>query len=121
MLSKILGDRTVMTGSVSKGRDKSKSLQMTGRPLMTADELKIMPKDTFIVTRTGVKPMKTMFRLFLMPQAAVRKVEYADKKFIEERIQQRYGKSKLPHLAPKAEKNRFKEALTNLKRGQENV
>lgn len=57
VLSKILGERTVMTGSVSHGKDKSKSLQMTGRPLMTADELKVMPKDTFIVTRTGIKPM----------------------------------------------------------------
>lgn len=53
-----------MTGSISQGRDKSKSLQMTGRPLMTPDELKIMPKDTFIVTRTGVKPMKTKLKLF---------------------------------------------------------
>lgn len=35
VLSKTLGDRTVMTGSVSHGRDKSKSLQMTGRPLMS--------------------------------------------------------------------------------------
>ena len=40
VLSKTLGDRTVMTGSISQGRDKSKSLQMTGRPLMTPDELK---------------------------------------------------------------------------------
>lgn len=35
VLSKTLGDRTVMTGSVSHGRDKPKSLQMTGRPLMS--------------------------------------------------------------------------------------
>ena len=85
VLSKTLGDRTVMTGSISQGRDKSKSLQMTGRPLMTPDELKIMPKDTFIVTRTGVKPMKTKLKLFFewgielnetypMRQAVVRKV-----------------------------------------------
>lgn len=86
-----------MTGSISQGRDKSKSLQMTGRPLMTPDELKIMPKDTFIVTRTGVKPMKTKLKLFFewgielnetypMRQAVVRKVHYANKKTIEEAI-----------------------------------
>lgn len=91
-----------MTGSISQGRDKSKSLQMTGRPLMTPDELKIMPKDTFIVTRTGVKPMKTKLRLFYewgielnetypMCQAVVRKVHYANKKTIEEAIAKKYG------------------------------
>lgn len=101
VLSKTLGDRTVMTGSISKGKDKSKSLQMTGRPLMTPDELKIMPKDTFIVTRTGVKPMKTILRLFFewgieleetyqMPKAIVRKVIYADKDFIEAMIDEKY-------------------------------
>ena len=126
VLSKILGDRTVMTGSISKGKDKSKSLQMTGRPLMTADELKVMPKDTFIVTRTGVKPMKTTFKLFFewgialdekyeMPQAVVRKVEYADKRFIEERIQQRYGEKK-GYTEPIPERDKFKEALKNLNR-----
>lgn len=101
VLSKTLGDRTVMTGSISQGKDKSKSLQMTGRPLMTPDELKIMPKDTFIVTRTGVKPMKTILRLFFkwgieleetyqMPKAVVRKVIYVDKNFIEAMIDEKY-------------------------------
>ncbi len=64
VLSKTLGERTVQTGSVSKGKDISKFLQMTGWALMTPEELKIMPKDTFIVTRTGVKPMKTVLWLF---------------------------------------------------------
>ena len=91
-----------MTGSISQGRDKSKSLQMTGRPLMTPDELKIMPKDTFIVTRTGVKPMKTKLKLFFewgielnktypMRKAVARKVHYANKKTIEEAIAKKYG------------------------------
>ncbi len=101
VLSKNLGERTVMTGSVSKGKDQSKSLQMTGRPLITPDELKSMPKDTFIVTRTGVNPMKTILRLFFLwgieldekydiPEAVVRKVSYADKRFIEKMIERRY-------------------------------
>ena len=102
ILSKTLGDRTVMTGSVSQGKDKSKSLQMTGRPLMTPDELKTMPKDTFIVTRTGVKPMKTKLHLFFewgielnekypLREAIVRKVVYADKNTIEKAILKKYG------------------------------
>ena len=102
VLSKTLGDRTVMTGSISQGKDKSKSLQMTGRPLMTPDELKTMPKDTFIVTRTGVKPMKTKLHLFFewgielnekypLREAVVRKVVYADKKTIEKAILKKYG------------------------------
>ena len=44
VLSKALGEQTVLSGSVSQGRDKSQSLQMIGRPLMTVDELKSMPK-----------------------------------------------------------------------------
>ncbi|OUQ56125.1 conjugal transfer protein TraG [Tyzzerella sp. An114] len=102
VLSKTLGDRTVMTGSISQGKDKSKSLQMTGRPLMTPDELKTMPKDTFIVTRTGVKPMKTKLHLFFewgielnekypLREAVVRKVVYANKKTIEKAILRKYG------------------------------
>ena len=48
ILSKSLGNRTVLTGSVSRGRnDPSQSLQMTERPLMTPDELKSLPKDSF--------------------------------------------------------------------------
>ena len=101
VLSKTLGDRTVMTGSISQGKDKSKSLQMTGRPLMTPDELKTMPKDTFIVTRTGVKPMKTKLHLFFewgielnekypLREAIVRKVVYADKNTIEKAILKKY-------------------------------
>ena len=43
----------------------SRSMQMMGRRLMTPDELKSMPKGTFITMKTGMHPMKTTFRLFL--------------------------------------------------------
>ena len=33
VLSKALGEQTVLSGSISNGRDKSQSLQMIGRPL----------------------------------------------------------------------------------------
>ena len=40
---------TVMSGSISRGKnDPSQSLQMMERPLMTPDELKSMPKGSFI-------------------------------------------------------------------------
>ncbi len=45
VLSKALGSRTVMSGSVSRSKnDPSQSLQMIERPLLTPDELKSMPK-----------------------------------------------------------------------------
>lgn len=54
ILSKALGNRTVMTGSVSRSKnDPSQSLQMIERPLMTPDELKSLPKGNFIVMKTG--------------------------------------------------------------------
>ena len=47
MLSKVPGNRTVMSGSISRGKnDPSQSLQMIERPLMTPDELKSIPKGT---------------------------------------------------------------------------
>ena len=56
-MSKALGNRTVLSGSVSRGKDKSQSLQMMERPLMSPDELKAMPKGQFIVMKTGMHPM----------------------------------------------------------------
>ena len=64
-ISKALGSRTVMSGSVSKSKgDPSESLQMMERPLMTSDELKTMPKGQFIVMKTGFYPMKVQLKLF---------------------------------------------------------
>ena len=91
VLSKALGSRTVMSGSISRGKDDtSQSLQMIERPLMTPDELKSIPKGHFIVMKTGTHPMQTRLRLFLewgitfgepyqVSQQAARKVYYASK------------------------------------------
>ena len=66
VLSKALGSRTVQVGSVSQSKhDPSRSLQMVERPLMTADELRSIPKGSFIVMKTGCHPMQTRLRLFL--------------------------------------------------------
>lgn len=90
-LSKALGNRTVLSGSVSKGKnDPSQSLQMIERPLMTADELKSLPKGNFVVMKTGTHPMQTKLKLFFdwgivfdelyaIPEHAVRKVAYASR------------------------------------------
>ena len=90
-LSKALGSRTVMSGSISRGKgEASQSLQMIERPLMTPDELKSIPKGHFIVMKTGIHPMQTRLRLFLewgitfgepykVPEKAARKVYYASK------------------------------------------
>ena len=65
-LSKALGSRTVMSGSISRGKDNpSQSLQMVERPLMTPDELKSMEKGDFIVMKTGVHPMKVHLKLLV--------------------------------------------------------
>ncbi|WP_331488180.1 VirD4-like conjugal transfer protein, CD1115 family [Chakrabartyella piscis] len=97
VLSKNLGERTVLSGSTSKGKEHSKSYQMVGRPLMSPDEIKAMPKDTFIVTRTGINPMKLTLKLFfewgivldqvyVPPKPVVRKVVYANEEEIRQRI-----------------------------------
>lgn len=65
VLSKALGSRTVMSGSVSRSKnDPSQSLQMIERPLMTPDELKSLSKGTFVVMKTGFYPMKVKLELF---------------------------------------------------------
>ena len=66
IVSRALGNRTVMTGSVSKGHENnSQSLQMTERPLMSPDELKSMKKGSFVVMRTGAHPFISKLKLFL--------------------------------------------------------
>ena len=95
VLSKALGNRTVLSGSISRGKnDPSQSLQMIERPLMTPDELKSIPKGHFIVMKTGTHPMRTRLRLFLewgitfgepysIPEKADRSVAYANKQELE--------------------------------------
>ena len=90
-MSKALGEQTILSGSVSKGKnDPSQTLQMIGRPLMTPDELKSIPKGRFVVMKTGTHPMQTRLRLFtewgikfekafVVPERVQRKVYYADR------------------------------------------
>lgn len=65
VMSENLGYKTVLSGSVSKGKkDPSQSLQMMQRPLLTTDELKSMEKGKFILMKTGKHPMKTKLKLY---------------------------------------------------------
>lgn len=98
-LSAALGSRTVLSGSVSQGKESSQSLQMMERPLMTPDELKSIPKGEFVVMKTGTHPMRTRLRLFLdwgitfdpegyrMPERAARKIAYVNRDELAHNIQ----------------------------------
>ena len=100
VLSKALGNRTVLSGSVSRGKnDPSQSLQMMERPLLTPDELKSIPKGNFIVQKTGQHPMRTRLRLFLewgitfeepyiVSERADRAVAYANREDLERNLPQ---------------------------------
>jgi type IV secretion system protein VirD4 len=74
---------------------------MMGRPLMTSDELKALPKGNFIVTKTGTHPMRTKLELFFkwgivfdapyeVKEHAAREVKYADAKQLEAAIIEKY-------------------------------
>lgn len=108
-ISKSLGTRTVMTGSVSRSKnDPSQSLQMTERPLMTADELKSMKKGNFIVMKTGTHPFVSKLKLFFkwdiefdtekytVPDKGARKVSYTNKEIIENNMLEQYPDSYYP-------------------------
>ena len=101
-MSKSLGSRTVLTGSVNRGKsDPSQSLQMIERPLMTPDELKSMPKGEFIVMKTGTYPMKVKLKLFFkwgiifgepyqVPDRGDRPVHYASRERLMQAIRKKY-------------------------------
>lgn len=108
-ISKSLGTRTVMTGSVSRSKnDPSQSLQMTERPLMTADELKSLKKGNFIVMKTGTHPFVSKLKLFFkwgiefdtekytVPDKGARKVYYTNKEIIENNMLEQYPDSYYP-------------------------
>ena len=102
-LSKTLGSKTVLSGSVSQSKsDPSRSLQMIERPLMTPDELKALPKGTFVVTKTGFYPMKVKLKLYfkwgiefekepyVVPLRDASMVTYASREELTEAIQAKY-------------------------------
>ncbi|MGM9682255.1 MAG: VirD4-like conjugal transfer protein, CD1115 family [Eubacteriales bacterium] len=112
-LSKSLGSKTVLSGSISQSKnDPSRSLQMIERPLMTPDELKALPKGTFVVTKTGFYPMQVKLKLFfkwgiqfekqpyIVPLRDASIVEYASREELVKAIKAKYS-----HEEPQSEEN----------------
>ena len=112
VLSKALGEQTVLSGSVSHGREKSQSLQMIGRPLMTTDELKSMPKGQFIVMKTGTHPMISKLKLFFkwgikfeeeyrLSDKTARRVYYKERDELIRDVEVKYPTKELLQKKPK--------------------
>jgi len=134
VLSKALGSRTVLSGYISTGKDKSQTLQMTERALMSPDELKSIPKGQFVVMKTGTHPMQTRLRLFLdwgisfgdpylLPERATRTVAYASKRELEQAISRCHHAQQTesdtppaPPISPKAPTARGGAACTQTRR-----
>ena len=124
-LSKAMGCRTVMSGSVSRGQDNpSESLQMMERPLMTADELKSMPKGQFVVMKTGFYPMKVRLKLFFqwgitfdegnpytVPEHGNREIAYASKAELQAAILAKYPPNQLAPVYPQVSSQGGQEQL----------
>ena len=114
-LSKALGSRTVLTGSISKGKDSnSQSLQMAERALLSPDELKSLPKGEFVVMKTGTHPMRTKLQLYFkwgisfeepyqVPERAQREVYYAGKEELLMNIKKSLYAQPQPISTPKAD------------------
>ncbi len=124
VLSKALGSRTVLSGSVSRGKnDPSQSLQMMERPLLTPDELKSIPKGEFVVMKTGSHPMRTKLRLFLdwgitfeepytVPKRMDCTVEYAGRGELRKSILEKYPPLEIEEQLIPSAQGRRKSART---------
>lgn len=110
VLSKALGEQTVQSGYVSLGKDKSRTVQMIGRPLMTVDELKSMPKGQFIVMKTGTHPIISRLRLyfewgivfgepFIHADRGAREVKYMERKALFKAINDKYPIQRSPAMS----------------------
>ena len=89
VLSKALGEQTVLSGSVSHGRDKSQS----------------MPKGQFIVMKTGTHPMISPLKLYfkwgiefeepyVLEDKGARKVTYMSKDGLMREVEMKYPQKK---------------------------
>ncbi len=105
-LSRALGNQTVQSGSVSHsgGMDRSnssRSLQMIQRPLLTADEIKTLAQNKWILMKSRSHPMITTMKRynewgieldcpFQMNENSARKVKYADKDRLKMAVMMKY-------------------------------
>lgn len=106
-LSKALGTQTVQSGSVSRSgnginpANTTQSLQMIQKSLMTADQLKSMPRNQWILTKTYMHPMKTVMKRYdewgikldcpyELPENAAREVRYASEAELFQKVLETY-------------------------------
>jgi type IV secretion system protein VirD4 len=106
-LSRMLGTQTVQSGSVSRSSNgfsntnASKNLQMVQKPLMTAEQLKTMPRNQWVLMKTHSRPFITTLKRYndwgikldcpyQMKENATRKVKYASKDELKSAILEKY-------------------------------
>ena len=115
-LSRALGSRTVQSGSISNSKnDPSRSIQMMERALMTPDELKSLPKGTFIVMKTGFYPIKVKLKLFfewgiqfeenpyIVPVKDSSTIKYANRENLIAAIREKYPQEEKKYHSKKLE------------------
>lgn len=117
-ISKAPDDEMSISGSVSRSKDNpSQSLQMIERPLMTPDELKNLPKGTFVVMKTAHHPMKVKLKLFFKwgitfgepfesAERGNRRVHYANRQSLIRAVLEKYPPTVDDMPAPRDESRR---------------
>ena len=100
-LSDMLGNETVMTGSVSKNdRSTSTTQSMVGKPLLSVSDWVTLPHGTYILQKGGYDPMKTEMKLFfdylqkiqVMEQTVVPPLSYTEIKVSDvKKLQQHFS------------------------------
>jgi len=63
-ISEIIGSATIQSGSKSVGKHSSTTKTMTGRKLMTIDEINSMPRGECILLKNGHRPFKLKLTLY---------------------------------------------------------
>ncbi len=118
VVSKRLGNRTVLSGSVSHGNNASQTLQMIEQPLFPADELRTMEKGKMLVTKTGAHPIVTKMKLYTkwgitfgepytLPDKSARAVKYVSEKDIATTIMKKNMQRMERPAAPKSQPTSF--------------
>lgn len=111
-VSKSLGNKTVLSGSVTRSEHGSQTMSMIERPLMTADELRRMPSGQFVVLKRGSYPMKSKFQLFTkwgvkfeenydISKRTAEEIQYINIRELERAISERYPKAKSAGMVAK--------------------
>ena len=113
-ISDALGSRTVLVGSVGHGKQNTENLQMTGRPLMSPDELRQLPKGSYVRMQAGRRPSIFTTRHytgwgirfpegseFSLPDRRMRPVAYASRTRLLQAIA---GACRITTLPPKSQK-----------------